>query len=400
MQQLRTRSLGKALIHFALIAFVLYSIMPFLWAVLGSVKSERDTLSREPRFVPNIMIEQPVLVAGVLGVLTFAVLAWNLRGAGTATGLRAQLPAFALGLLVFGFVLLVPSITPERQIFTPIWDNYRTLWLNSDPADFVPVAIGLVVLVAVLVLVGVNAHRLPVSRAYIYAGIVAIVVLTVLLLPEFARMAEFYDFFLNSVIVTVGTVIVSITIGCLAGYGLARYSGVEGVVILFVALAFRALPRLAFVLPYFSFAQATGLYDTYFLLIITFVAVNQPFTIWLLRSFFADIPRELEEAAMIDGCSRLGAFVRVIIPIVWPGIITTALFTVLLAYNEFLMARVLTSTNWTLPVGIARFTSGEDTRYIPLSNASAVSITIPIVFIIIFFQRYLVKGLAGGAVKG
>jgi multiple sugar transport system permease protein len=142
------------------------------------------------------------------------------------------------------------------------------------------------------------------------------------------------------------------------------------------------------------------LYDTYFLLIITFVAINQPFTIWMLRSFFMDIPKELEEAALIDGCNRLTAFLRVILPISWPGIITTALFTLLLAYNEFLLARLLTSTLWTMPVGISRFTSGEDIRLLPLSNASAVSITIPIIFIIIFFQRNLIKGLAGGAVKG
>ena len=220
------------------------------------------------------------------------------------------------------------------------------------------------------------------------------------LLPGLIQFAEFYDYFLNSVIVTVGTVLISISIGCLAGYGLARYSGIAGVVILFVALAFRALPRMAFILPYYYFAQISGLYGTFPLLIITFVAINQPFTIWMLRSFFMEIPRELEEAAMIDGCNRLTSFVRVIVPIVWPGIITTALFTLLLAYNEFLLARLLTATNSTLPVGISRYTSGEDARLIPLSNASPVSISLPIVFIIIFFQRYLIKGLAGSAVKG
>ena len=157
---------------------------------------------------------------------------------------------------------------------------------------------------------------------------------------------------------------------------------------------------MAFILPYYYFAQVTGLYDTYALLIITFVAINQPFTIWMLRSFFMEVPREIEEAAMIDGCNRLTGFIRVIVPISWPGIITTSLFTLLLAYNEFLLARLLTSSLWTLPVGISRFTSGEDIRLITLSNASAVSITLPIVVLIIFFQRNLVKGLAGGAVKG
>jgi len=169
-----------------------------------------------------------------------------------------------------------------------------------------------------------------------------------------------YNYFLNSVVVTVGTVLISISIGCLAGYGLARYSGIAGVVILFAALAFRALPRMAFILPYYYFAQLSGLYDTFPLLIVTFVAINQPFTIWMLRSFFMEIPKDLEESAMVDGAGRLVAFARVIIPVMWPGIVATALFTLLLAYNEFLLVRILTQTNWTLPVAISRFTGGDE----------------------------------------
>lgn len=103
---------------------------------------------------------------------------------------------------------------------------------------------------------------------------------------------------------------------------------------------------------------------------------------------------------MVDGCNRLTAFTRVIVPIVWPGIIATALFSLLLAYNEFLLVRLLTQTNWTLPVAISRYTGGEDPRHLTLAAASAVSATIPIVLLILFFQRHLVKGLAAGAVKG
>lgn len=197
-----------------------------------------------------------------------------------------------------------------------------------------------------------------------------------------------------------GTLVVSITIGCLAGYALARYAGILGVVILVAALGFRALPRLAFVLPYFYLGQISGLYDSHVLLIICLVAVNQPFTIWMLRSFFMDIPREIEESAMVDGCNRLTAFLRVIIPITWPGIISTALFTLLLAYNEFLLVRILTQSKWTLPVAIAQFTGGEDPGHITLASAAAVSTTIPIVIVILFFQKQLVKGLTAGAVKG
>ncbi|MGV2434449.1 MAG UNVERIFIED_CONTAM: carbohydrate ABC transporter permease [Anaerolineae bacterium] len=184
-------------------------------------------------------------------------------------------------------------------------------------------------------LIGCNwvaAQRTPQNADL--SGMVGIILGVIVWLPQWFELAEFYGFFLNSVIVTVGTLAISISIGC-GGYALARYSGVTGVVILFVALAFRALPRMVFILPYYFFAQISGLYDTYFLLIITFVAINQPFTIWMLRSFFMEIPRELEEAAMIDGCNRYTAFLRVILPIAWTGIITTSLFTLLLAYNEF-----------------------------------------------------------------
>ena len=215
-----------------------------------------------------------------------------------------------------------------------------------------------------------------------------------------ADVSQFYDYFLNTIIVTVGTIVVSISIGCLAGYGLARYAGMAGVVILIAALAFRALPRLAFILPYFYIGSVTGLTDTHFLVIITLVAVNQPFTIWMLRSFFMEVPKELEESAMVDGANRLVSFVRVIVPIVWPGIISTALFSLLLAYNEFLLVRLLTQSNWTLPVAISRFTGGEDPRHLTLAAASAVSATVPIMLVILFFQKNLVKGLTAGAVKG
>jgi multiple sugar transport system permease protein len=186
----------------------------------------------------------------------------------------------------------------------------------------------------------------------------------------------------------------------LAGYALARFSKIDGVVILVAALAFRALPRMAYALPYFSLGQLTGFHDTYIMLILVLVAANQPFSVWMLRAFFAEIPKELDEQAKIDGLGPFRAFLRVILPSAWPGIISTALFTLLLAYNEFLIARVLTQTKWTLPVAIAQFTGGEDPGDITLAAAAAVSATIPIIIIIMIFQKHLVKGLTGGAVKG
>ena len=207
-------------------------------------------------------------------------------------------------------------------------------------------------------------------------------------------------FFINSMIVTIGTVVISISIGCLAGYALARYSGRIGFWLLFFALIFRALPRMVFVIPFFHFSRLTGLYDTHLILILVMVAINQPFTIWMLRSFFMTIPKDLEESAMVDGCSRIKAFIKAIVPVMWPGVISTALFTFLLAYNEFLMPLILTATDAaTMPVAISQF-GAEDINYWSISAAGSISITLPIVLVVLFFQKQVVSGLVQGAVKG
>lgn len=291
------------------------------------------------------------------------------------------------------------SRTP-KIFFSPTWENYQELWLRSVPENGATIAYFILLIVVVLICLLLFAQYIPVRSGYVYAFVAISFALLLWGIPQLVDTAKFYDYFINTIIVTVGTVTVSISIGCLAGYSLARYAGIASVIILIAALAFRALPRLAFILPYYWIGTWTNLLDTRFLVIITLVAVNQPFTIWMLRSFFMDIPRELEESAMVDGCNRFTAFSRVIIPIMWPGIISTALFSLLLAYNEFLLVRLLTQTKWTLPVAISRFTGGEDPRHLTLAAASAVSATIPIVLVILFFQKNLVKGLAAGAVKG
>ena len=398
----------RALIHLFLIGWTIYSVTPFVMSIITSLQLTRDATARRPKFLAQEILDNNVLIAVVLFLLVLAAywLYERFRGLDEVENPERQswtsrygAVLIAAGVIAVGFVLLTNSVA-ERHVYSSTFQNYQKLWLTATPEEFAPYGIGLIGLTIVLLIVAFNVKRIAYGQTYVYFTIVAIIVATIVILPSLVKFAEFYDYFLNSVIVTVGTVAISISIGCLAGYGLARYAGIAGVAILFAALAFRALPRMAFILPYYYFAQVTGLYDTYALLIITFVAINQPFTIWMLRSFFMEVPREIEEAAMIDGCNRLTGFIRVIVPISWPGIITTSLFTLLLAYNEFLLARLLTSSLWTLPVGISRFTSGEDIRLITLSNASAVSITLPIVVLIIFFQRNLVKGLAGGAVKG
>jgi ABC-type glycerol-3-phosphate transport system permease component len=320
-----------------------------------------------------------------------------------------------LGLILFSIYSLIPfywttlqsfknlkdanSRTP-KFFFSPTWDNYTDLWLRSVPENGAQIAFFLLAAVVILICLLLFAEHIPIRNGIVY-GFVALGFVALLWgIPKIVDTAKFYDYFINTIIVTVGTVVVSISIGCLAGYALARYSGLIGVFVLVAALGFRALPRLAFILPYYWIGSALNLLDTHLLIILTLVAVNQPFTIWMLRSFFMEIPRDLEEAAMIDGANRFTSFRKVIIPIMWPGIISTALFTLLLAYNEFLLVRLLAQTNWTLPVAISRFTGGEDPRHLTLAAASAVSATIPIILVILFFQKNLVKGLAAGAVKG
>lgn len=320
-----------------------------------------------------------------------------------------------LTLIVFSIYSLIPfywtllqsfknlkdanSRTP-KFFFTPTWDNYTDLWLRSVPENGAQIAFFLILAIVILICLLLFAEHIPLPNGLIY-GIVFLGFAGILwLIPRLVETQKFYEYFINTIIVTVGTVVVSISIGSLAAYALARYAGILGVIVLIAALGFRALPRMAFVLPYYWIGSATNLLDTHFLIILTLVAVNQPFTIWMLRSFFMEIPKDLEESAMIDGANRFTAFFKVIIPIMWPGIISTALFSLLLAYNEFLLVRLLAQTNWTLPVAISRFTGGEDPRHLTLAAASAVSATIPIILVILFFQKNLVKGLAAGAVKG
>ncbi len=221
--------------------------------------------------------------------------------------------------------------------------------------------------------------------------------------------------FQNSMIVTAGVVTVSLTVGTLAGYGLARSGSNLAFWILIVALVFRALPHSVLVagyLPVFiSSAEwlapilgenAPTLYGKPWAVIAVLVAINQPFTIWMLRSFFQNIPAELDEAARVDGCSHFQAFRRVIMPVMWPGVITTGLFSFLLGYNDFLVTSLLLDAqNQTMVPAIAGMFNRETTTTDQVvAVAAAVSITAPLFLLVMVFQRQIVSGLTAGAVKG
>ena len=207
--------------------------------------------------------------------------------------------------------------------------------------------------------------------------------------------------FFNTVVVTTGTVVVSLSVGCLAGYALSRYRGALGFWLLLTALVFRALPHSTLLPSFLAMFEFLGITNTYLSLILVLVAINQPFTIWMLRSFFASIPQELDEAAQVDGCTRLQAFRRVIMPVMWPGVLTTGLFSFLLAYNDFLLSSALTNAEkMTMPAAIASAIGAESEALLMQGVAGAVSITLPLILLIAVFQKQLVSGLTQGAVKG
>lgn len=210
----------------------------------------------------------------------------------------------------------------------------------------------------------------------------------------------FLGFLFNSFVVAAGTIAISVPLGTLAAYGLARTKSRHANKLLFGLLAVRMLPQILLAIPFFVMARWLSLIDTYIMMIMAMVAINQPFTIWLMRSFFVDVPVELDEAAMIDGCNRWQAFWHVVLPAVRPGLAVTSLFSMLLAYNEFLFALILTgSRTKTLPVAIAEY-GGEDIHYWSLSAAGAIGIMLPAVIFTILVQRHLIRGLTFGAVKG
>ena len=278
-------------------------------------------------------------------------------------------------------------------------DPYRKFWFVDKDQNMWQIGLFFLILIAIISFLLVVRRRFETTWPFTLA-VTGSLWASLIVFPLLFEMNREFDFFVNSITVTIMTVVISISIGLLAGYGLARYSGISGAIILILALGFRALPRTAFVLPYFIVAKELGILDSRLVIVLALVAINQPFTIWMLRSFFMEIPREIEEAAMVDGATRLQAFRMVVIPMMWPGIIATSLFAMLLAYNEFLFVRVLAVTEWTLPVAISALAGGDSAVSVTEAAAASVSITLPIVIVVITFQKHLVKGLGAGAIKG
>jgi ABC-type glycerol-3-phosphate transport system permease component len=207
---------------------------------------------------------------------------------------------------------------------------------------------------------------------------------------------------LNTVMVTVCVVVISLTFGTLGGYALARSGFRYAFWLLMAALVFRAMPHVTLISGYLMPFFQWNLWGHLPTAIIVLVAINQPFTLWMLHSFFLNIPKDLDESAMVDGCTRFQAFRHVIVPVMWPGVITTGLFSFLLAYNDFVVtAMLLSQQNQTMVPRIAAFLGSTQIEgNVMFAVAAVVSATAPLFVLILFFQRQIVSGLTAGAVKG
>jgi len=205
----------------------------------------------------------------------------------------------------------------------------------------------------------------------------------------------------NSLIVAVAVVVLNLVVGVPAAYAMAkiRFIGRSGSI--YFMLSTRVIPDIALVVPFFLFIHKLGLLDHLGSLIITYLAITVPFTVFILVSYFESLPDELDKAARVDGCSRLQTLLRVYVPLATPSLVAVVLFTFLTSWNEFLLALMFTQTqaSQTMPIVVAAFTS-DFTISFSFINAAGVIAVIPPVVLAVVFERYIVSGLTAGAVKG
>jgi multiple sugar transport system permease protein len=214
---------------------------------------------------------------------------------------------------------------------------------------------------------------------------------------------SFGQYLITSAIVALVSTLCALVIGTLAAYALTRFRlpyNLDRKLSLWI-LSTRMFPAIVTAVPLFLMMRDLRLLNTKASLIIVYTAFNLPFVVWMMRGFFAEVPRDLEEAALVDGDSRLGALVRVVLPLVSPGLAATAVFCLIVSWNEFLFALVLTQTDasMTLPVGIAGRVTQFEIKWGVMSAAAVVAM-MPIMIFALAMQRYLVRGLSLGAVKG
>lgn len=211
---------------------------------------------------------------------------------------------------------------------------------------------------------------------------------------------NFPRYFLNSTIVSLGTALLSTFVGALAGYGFSRFSFKGRATLIGVILATQMLPGVLLVGPYFKMLARMHLYNTYPGLILAYTTITLPFSTWMMKGFTDTVPVELDQAAMVDGCSRFGAFLRVVLPVIAPGMVATIVFAFLLSWGDLLWVLCLTTTDSmsTVTLGLSRLVTQFRIIW-PQLMAGSVIAALPPIILYLLLQNYLIKGLTGGAVK-
>lgn len=226
---------------------------------------------------------------------------------------------------------------------------------------------------------------------------------TSLTLSNFSRAMDIADFWgpvARSLLVSLAVVAIGVVVGMLAALAISRFAFRGRKIVIVGILAVQMVPLVAMIIPVFLLLNDLGQYDRLTGLIITYLTFVLPFTVWTLRGFIVNIPKELEEAAMVDGCSRTGAFVRVVFPLLAPGMVATSVYGFIQAWNEYLYALMLLSQkNQTATVWLSNFSTKHGTEYAPMM-AGATMMAVPIVVLFLLVQRRMAAGLTAGAVKG
>ncbi|MET8077144.1 carbohydrate ABC transporter permease [Streptomyces sp. NPDC005303] len=226
---------------------------------------------------------------------------------------------------------------------------------------------------------------------------------TGLTLDNFRRALDIADFWgpvARSLIVSLSVVAIGIVVGTLAALAISRFDFRGRKVVIVAILAVQMVPLVAMIIPVFLLLNDLDQYDKLSGLIITYLTFILPFTVWTLRGFIVNIPKELEEAAMVDGCSRTSAFIRVVFPLLAPGMVATSVYGFILAWNEYLYALMLLSQeHQTATVWLGNFTTKHGTEYAPMMAGSTM-MAVPIVVLFLLVQRKMAAGLTAGAVKG
>ena len=214
------------------------------------------------------------------------------------------------------------------------------------------------------------------------------------------QKADFTLALLNSTIIGLAATLMILVVGTPAAYSFCRFRMKGKGLMLFAILFLRVIPPISLVIPFYLMWRSFGLLDTYPAIIIMYMTLNLPLTVWMMRSFFMEVPVELEESVLIDGCSRFGAFFRIALPLVAPGMVATATISLMFCWNELLFAMAITgSSTMTAPLAVYNFVGYYQVYWGELSGAGII-VTVPIIVFMLLIQKHLIRGLTLGALKG